>query len=120
MISKAETVDAYLEEIPLERHDALRRIRELCLEHLPGFAESMQYGMPSYSRDGVVEVAFASQRNNISFYVLRTAVLDEYRDKFATSQIGKGCIRYANPSKIDFAMVAEMLKKTVTDTGEVC
>lgn len=120
MKSKAETVDAYLEEIPDERSKAIEKLRALCIEHLPGFKEDMHYGMPSYSRDGIVEVAFASQKNNISLYILRTGVLDAYRGAFTKSQIGKGCIRYANPANIDFTMVAEMLKKTVTDTGEVC
>ncbi|MBK5109597.1 MAG: DUF1801 domain-containing protein [Anaerolineales bacterium] len=58
---------------------ALTKIRELCQEHLAEFEESMQYGMPSYSRDGTVEVAFASQKNNISLYILRTDVLNPYR-----------------------------------------
>lgn len=80
----------------------------------------MQYGMPSYSREGTVEVAFASQKNNISLYILRTDVLYPYRDQFPASSIGKGCIRYRNPGKIDFDLVQKMLVKTNTSTGEVC
>jgi uncharacterized protein YdhG (YjbR/CyaY superfamily) len=120
MQSDAKTVSEYLKEVPQERTAALAHIRELCQEHLPEFDESMQYGMPSYSRDGTVEVAFASQKNNISFYVLRTDVLDQYRDQFPASAIGKGCIRYRNPDRIDFSMVQEMLVKTNKSTGEVC
>lgn len=43
-----------------------------------GYEESMVYGMP-YSRDGTVEVAFASQKNDISLYVLKQEVFDNHR-----------------------------------------
>jgi uncharacterized protein YdhG (YjbR/CyaY superfamily) len=120
MKSDVATVSEYLKEVPEERTDALIHIRKLCQEYLTDFEESMQYGMPSYSRHGTVEVAFASQKNNISLYILRTDVLNQYRDQFAASAIGKGCIRYRNPNKIDFTMVEEMLAKTNDSTGEVC
>ena len=120
MASNAASVDEYLTEVPSGRREALRRIRALCIDRLTGFREDMSYGMPSYSRENVVEVAFASQKQNIALYVLRSQVLDQYRDRFAKSAVGKGCIRFRNPDKIDFDMVAEMLEKTVTDSGEVC
>jgi len=120
MQSDAATVSEYLKEVPEERTSALAQLRKLCQEHLSEFEESMQYGMPSYSRDGTVEVAFASQKNNIALYILRTDVIDQYRNQFPVSSIGKGCIRYRNPKKIDFNMVEEMLEKTNDSTGEVC
>jgi uncharacterized protein YdhG (YjbR/CyaY superfamily) len=120
MQSDAATVSDYLDEIPEERLPALIQIRSLCQQHLTNFEESMQYGMPSYSRNGIVEVAFASQKNNIALYILRTDVLNPYRDQFAASSIGKGCIRYRNPNKINFDMIEEILIKTNASTGEVC
>jgi uncharacterized protein YdhG (YjbR/CyaY superfamily) len=120
MHSDAATVSAYLDEVPEDRLPALIQIRSLCQQHLAEFEESMQYGMPSYSRNGTVEVAFASQKNNIALYILRTDVLNPYRDQFSASSIGKGCIRYHNPDKINFDMVEELLIKTNASTGEVC
>jgi uncharacterized protein YdhG (YjbR/CyaY superfamily) len=120
MQSKAATVDQYLAEAPEERRDALERIRRLCRKHLTGFTESMTYGMPCYSRAGVVEVAFASQKNNIALYLLRKDVLDVYRGEFPASAIGKGCIRYRNPERIDFDRIGKMLKDTKKAKGPVC
>lgn len=120
MTSNAATVDEYLTEVPAERREALCRIRELCVDRLKDFTEDMRYGMPSYSRDDVVEVAFAGQKQNIALYILKTNVLDQYRRLFTKSAIGKGCIRYRNPDKIDFGMITEMLDKTAEDTGVVC
>lgn len=120
MQSDANTVDAYIDEAPEERRAALAKIRGLCREHLPGFIESMAHGMVGYTRDDVVEVAFANQKNNLALYILRTDVLNPYRAQFPKSALGKGCIRYTNPAKIDFDLVAEMLKHTAQSLGAVC
>jgi hypothetical protein len=55
MQSTAKNVTSYLEEVPAERKVALIQLRKLCLVTLKGFEESMQYGGPCYSRNGVVE-----------------------------------------------------------------
>ena len=84
----------------------------------------MQYGGPCYSRNGVVEVVFASQKHFIGLYTLRvrTDVMKTYRDllKIKGVSLGKGCIRYSKPEKIDFEVVEKMLIATVESTGGVC
>ena len=122
MQSSAKTVHAYLKEVPAERQAALKQLRDLCRSVLVGFKESMEYGMPGYSRNGVVEVGFASQKHFIALYILRTDVMNAHRYLLNVPGItlGKGCIRYSNPEKIDFKVVERMLKATVESTGEVC
>ena len=122
MQSSARTVPAYLKEVPAERQAALNQLRDLCRSVLIGFKESMQYGMPGYSRNGVVEVGFASQKHFIALYILRTDVMNAHRYLLNVPGItlGKGCIRYSKPEKIDFKVVERMLKATVESTGEVC
>src|SRR5690606_6062754 len=89
--SRATDVATYLAELPPERRAALTRLRELCLAELPGFTEVMAYGMPAYQRDGVGEIAFAAQKQYISFYLLRTDVRDAFADRLAGHDMGKGC-----------------------------
>jgi uncharacterized protein YdhG (YjbR/CyaY superfamily) len=91
-------------------------------ERAEGFEESMIYGMPSYSRNGEVEVGFASQKNFIALYILRTDVMKTYKDllKIKGVSLGKGCIRYSKPEKIDFKVVEKMSKATQESTGVVC
>jgi uncharacterized protein YdhG (YjbR/CyaY superfamily) len=120
MQSQAKDVHQYLQEVPAERVEALRQLRALCLTTLEGFAESMAYGMPSYTRDGTVEVAFASQKNYISFYVLKEEVLDRHRPALQGVSLGKGCIRYSRPAKIDFHVVKQLLEDTVASDAAVC
>ncbi|MBK8618088.1 MAG: DUF1801 domain-containing protein [Anaerolineales bacterium] len=122
MQSQAKDVTTYLEEAPAERQAALVQLRKHCRSLLKGFEESMRYGMPCYSRNGVVEVGFASQKHFIGLYILRTDVMKTHQDllKIKGISLGKGCIRYSKPEKIDFEVVKKMLKATVESKGEVC
>jgi len=122
MQSFAKTVPAYLKEIPAERRTALKQLRDLCRLTLTGFEESMEYGGPCYSRNGVVEVGFASQKHFIGLYILRTDVMKTHKDllKVKGVSLGKGCIRYSKPERIDFNVVESMLRATEESEGVVC
>ena len=82
----------------------------------------MEYGMPSYSRAGEVEVAFASQKHFIALYVLRSDVMNKYRDALDGRgvSLGKGCIRYSSPERIDFRLIEKILSDTLVSMGDIC
>jgi len=120
MQSQATNVDEYLKEVPTERLAALKQMREKCLATLDGYVESMTYGMPSYANDGTVEVAFASQKNYISFYVLKEEVFNRHRPSLKGLSLGKGCIRYSKPEQIDFAIVEKLLADSVNSNADIC
>jgi uncharacterized protein YdhG (YjbR/CyaY superfamily) len=114
------TIEEYIQSAPEERRDVLQKIREICLENLPGYDETLRYNMPSYELDGEVEIAFASQNKYISFYLLKEPVMDAYRDNFPRSRIGKGCVRYPNPNKIDFALLEQMVQDSFDSDAPIC
>ena len=118
--SSAPDVDAYIAEAPEGRRGALTRLAALCRAELTGFDEVMAYGMPGYVRDGTDGVAFASQKQYISFYLLRTDVRDAFAERLAGLPMGKGCIRFRNPEKIDFDLVRDLLRATATTRGTAC
>jgi len=81
----------------------------------------MQYGMPPYKRpDSESEVYFAIQKKYIAVYILRKDTLDKYRKELTTKDIGKGCIRYSKPEKIDFYIIEKMLNASVKSAGTIC
>lgn len=122
MQSQAKDVTTYIEEAPAERREALNRLRGLCREILLHFEETMDYGGPSYKRNGEVEVGFASQKHFIGFYILRTDVMTAHRDQLQGRgiSVGKGAIRYSKPEHIDYGVVESMLRGTMKSTGPVC
>ena len=120
MHSKAKDVAAYLQEVPEDRRESLARMRRLCQRHLAGYEEGMDYGMPSYKRNGVVEVGFASQKNYISLYILKEAVVKANRAGLRGLNVGKGCIQYTRSDRIDFAVVKKLLIDTRKSKDPVC
>jgi uncharacterized protein YdhG (YjbR/CyaY superfamily) len=118
--SDANDVDSYLAGVPEGRRAVLTEMRDACRRLLPGFAESMSYGMPAYSRDGIAEIAWASQKRYISLYVMRAEVLDAHRAQFAGLDVGKGCIRYRSPAAVDFTVVHSVLTAVAASRGPVC
>ena len=118
--SDADDVGTYLALVPEDRRAVLNEMRGACRTLLAGFDESMRYGMPAYSRDGVAEIAWASQKRYISLYVMRTDVLNAYRSQLAGLDVGKGCIRYRNPAAVDFTVVRSMLTAVAASQGPVC
>lgn len=123
MQSSAKDVTHYIEEGPADRQEALLKLRRLCLELPPGFQETMEYGGPSYWREGEPEVGFASQKNFIGLYILRMDVMNSHLDRLKAAKgvgLGKGVIRYSKPEKIDFSVVESMLRATSESRGPVC
>ena len=120
MSGPGDAVERYIEEAPEQRRPALRQLRALCRRELDGFDESIEYGMPSYSRAGAVEVAFASQKRYIVLYALRTDVMAAHRTQLEHLSLGKGAIRYADPEEIEIDVVRSMLEQTATARGPIC
>lgn len=101
-MSSATTSDAYLEEAPADRREALERLRALCRDLLPGFEEGMANGIPVIMRDERGN-AFASQKRYISLYVEQDMLgAHAGRLRGPGVELGKGCIRYSRPGHIDF------------------
>lgn len=122
MQSNATSVDAYIAEAPPERQPVMSAIRDLCLAYLPGYEESMRYGMATYARNGEAEFAFASQKGYLSLYGMKQGALDPLRDEFTGTgaKIGKGCVRYSKPDKVNLEALARLLQATAASDEGPC
>jgi uncharacterized protein YdhG (YjbR/CyaY superfamily) len=110
--SEARDVDDYLAQVPEPRRAALTRLRALCREVLTDFTELMRYGMPCYAREETAEVAFASQKQYISIYIMRTDVVDAHAGRLAGQDMGKGCLRYRNPGQLSLCHVDTITERS--------
>lgn len=83
MQSTAKTPNEYTTELPLDRKEAVNKLRAIIKKHIPkGFEEVIQYGMIGYvvphslypagyhckPSDPLPFLALASQKNSINFY----------------------------------------------------
>jgi uncharacterized protein YdhG (YjbR/CyaY superfamily) len=120
MKSSATTVAGYISDQPTEWQPTLRKLRAACRGGLQGYEEAMRYGMPSYVRDGQVEVSFAKQEHHLSLYILKQSVFDAHRAALVGLSLGKGCVRYRRPEQIDWSTVESLLAGSRDSTREIC
>jgi hypothetical protein len=43
---------------------------------------------------------------------MKPDVVNEFRSRLTAASIGKSCVRFSNPQQIDFATIAQMLRRT--------
>ena len=135
MQGKAATIDAYLEQLPDDRKESMKKLHNTVLSNLPkGFEPQMNYGMigyvvphriyPSgYHCNPELPLPFmgiASQKNGISFYHMGIYADADLLNWFQTEypkhcktklDMGKSCIRFKKPENIPFDLLAELVRK---------
>ena len=135
----ANSPEEYLEKVPEERKEVMKKLRELILENLPEhFEEQMSYGMigyvvphsyypPGYHVTPELPLPFvnlASQKNHIALYhaclysmpELLKWFQKEYAKRVDTKlDMGKSCIRFRNPKKIPLELIAELMTRVSAD-----
>src|SRR5262245_7825986 len=114
MKGKATTVEEYLEQLPVERRDAMETVRRVILKNLPkGYEEVLQYGMLGYvvplkvfpagylnrKDEPLPYVCLASQKNYMSIYLTgaygdETQFRKEYEATGKRLDMGKSCVRF--------------------------
>ncbi len=135
MQSKAETLDQYIAQVPVERLAYFNKLRESILTNLPkGFVEEMNYGMigyvvphslypKGYHCDPKLPLPFvnlASQKNFIAFYHMglyaNQELLEWFTKEYALQckhklDMGKSCVRFSKMNEIPFKLIGEHMQK---------
>ena len=135
MTSKATTPQQYLNELPADRKEAVTKLRNTVLKHLPeGFKETMSYGMlgyvipheiypAGYHCDPKLPLCFiniASQKNFIALYhmglyasprLLEWFVSEYPKHSPAKLDMGKACIRFKKSEHIPYDLIGNLVEK---------
>lgn len=139
-MASANTVEDYLNTIPLERRPAFNKLRAVILDNLPkGLEERLSYGMIGYVVPHSIYpkgyhcnpelplpfINLASQKNYISLYhsglyadkEIYKWFIDEY-PKYTSSKldIGKSCVRFRKMDQIPYELIATLLRKMDVET----
>lgn len=132
---KSATIEEYLNQIPSERKDAIKKILDLMEQNLPkGFEARINYSMPGYvvphslfpagyHCDPKLPLPFiniASQKNFIALYHMGIYANPDLLQWFQTEykkhvptklDMGKSCIRFKKIEQIPYELLAELFKK---------
>lgn len=136
---QAETPEDYINQVPEERREVLKKLRKIIKNNLPkGFEEGIQYGMIGYyvshsiypdgyhctPSEPLPFMSFASQKNSINLYHSGIYAVPEIHDWFVTEyskyskrklDMGKSCVRFKKVEDIPFELIGELCKKMTVD-----
>lgn len=140
MTSKAETPEEYITQLPEERKEAITKLNNLIIKHMPtGLEAGMSYGMLAYYVPKSIYpkgykckpfpplpfINLASQKNFIALYHSGLYAKKELYDWFVAEypkhckyklDIGKSCIRFKKLEDIPYNLIEQLLgKMTVTE-----
>lgn len=139
MTYDAKTPEDYINQVPEDRQDALKKLRKTINDNLPkGFKECINYNMIGYVvpheiyPDGyhcdttlpLPFMSFASQKNSINFYHMGMYAKPELHDWFVNEypkhskrklDMGKSCVRFKKIDEIPYDLIAELVQKMTVE-----
>ena len=135
MRSDATTVTAYLDELPLDRREAVAAVRATVLAALPaGYEEVMLSGMivyviplerypVTYNKELLMLAALANQKRYMALYMMNIyddAVLERwFNEHYQASgkrlERGKSCVRFRTIQDLPLDVVGEAIARTPVD-----
>ncbi|WP_242157062.1 DUF1801 domain-containing protein [Aestuariivivens sediminis] len=132
---EASTPEEYIDKIPEDRREAMRKLRKVILKNLPkGFEEGINYNMIGYFVPHSVYpkgyhcnpklplpfLNIASQKNGITLYHMALYARADLRSWFVNTykkmashnvDMGKGCIRFKKVEAIPLDLIGELVRK---------
>ena len=133
--SKAATVEQYLAELPEDRREVVRAVREMVLRNLPeGYRESMAFGMigygiplerypHTYNGQPLAYVGLAAQKNYYALYLMgpygdprqEKALRDAFAAAGKKLDMGKSCIIFRKLDDLPLDALGRIIASTPPD-----
>lgn len=136
---KANSPKEYIHQLPEERQEPVKKLREVIKKNLPkGFEEAMNYGMLGYVVPHSIYPAgyhctpelplpfmnIASQKNFVAVYSMVLYSKKELYDWFISEyakrckyklDMGKSCIRFKKMDDIPYELIGELTAKVTAE-----
>ena len=132
VISRAATVEEYLNQLPIERRKVVAAVRKTVLDHLPeGFEEAMNWGMISYqvplslhprtyNGQPLMYAALAAQKNYFVLHLMGVygnkfqlqQLIEAYKQMGKKMDMGKGCLRFKALDDLPLESVGRIIAAT--------
>jgi len=135
MKSEATTVADYFAELPPERRETIKKVREIILKNLPdGYEEVMNWGMityqvplevysDTYNKKPLMYAALANQKNHMAVYLTGIYLDEKLNQEFENSykktgkryDVGKSCVRFRKLDDLPLPLIGESIKAMEMD-----
>ena len=128
-MSKAQTVEAYLKELPPDRRKAISTVRKVMKRSLPkGYSEFMGFGMitygislsrypKTYNKQPLCYAALAAQKNFNSLYLMTAYAPGKLKEKLVAAfkqsgkklDMGKSCIHFQEAEDLPLEAIGDIV-----------
>ena len=113
--AKYKTTEQYLDTLPADKCDTMKKLREILHKALPDAEEVISYAMPAFKQDGIV-VWFAAAKDHYAVYVY-PRVMSVFKEELKTFSGTKSAIHFsfekAMPTKLIARVAKESLKQNL-------
>ena len=109
-------IDEYIAGFPREVRKILEEVRSTIRKAVPHAAETISYGMPTFTLNGHVVVHFGGYRRHLGLY---PAPIDhpDFAAELAPYASGKGTAKFALDSPIPYDLIARIAQFRVKENA---
>ena len=108
-MSKYESVDEYMAQLPADRRAAMEQLRSTIRAAAPDATEVITYNMPGFRLGGRFLVSYEAFKRHYSLFPWSDAMLEELGDALRPYAVGKGTIRFPADKPIPLELVSDIV-----------
>jgi uncharacterized protein YdhG (YjbR/CyaY superfamily) len=111
-----KNIDAYVKGFPKDIQEVLQRIRATIQKAAPAAAETIKYGLPTFTLNGNL-VHFAAFKKHIGFFppVRGDAKLQKEKSAYEGE---KGNLKFPLDAPIPYSLITRLVKQRVKESAE--
>jgi len=114
-VPPAESIDAYLADLPAHQRDALQALRAQIRRLITDAEEAISYGMPAFKLGGKPVVWFAAWKDHCSVYPLTDSFLADHADELAAFGRTKGSLHFSPEAPLPERLVEQIVTARLAD-----
>ena len=116
MIQRVFTsVDQYIQMYPEVIRNRLQKIRTVIRKAAPQAEETISYGMPAYTYNGIL-IYFGAHTRHIGLYPFPTAIV-AFREELSEYKTAKGSIQFPNDKPLPLKLISQIVAFRVEENN---
>jgi uncharacterized protein YdhG (YjbR/CyaY superfamily) len=112
--NKPSTIDGYIAGFPRDVQTILEQIRTAIKTLAPDAAETISYGIPSFTRNGGYLIYFAAFKHHVSIYPA-PAGSEAFNKTLAAYKKGKGTVQFPFSKPLPIAFISSLIKYRIKE-----
>ncbi|MBB2147989.1 iron chaperone [Pedobacter gandavensis] len=105
--AKPTTITEYISAFPAQVQLLLESVRTAIKEAAPEAAETINYGIPTFTLNGNL-VHFAAYKNHIGFYPT-PAGIESFKQELSAYEMAKGSVKFPIDQPLPLALIREIV-----------